>query len=100
MPPRRKFISFAQELVGAVETRFHRLFANAERGCSLLDAELLDHAHHEHHAEGFGQVVYGALQQLSNLAPCCGRLWIGLGREMRHGKLGVRPSKVVQCIQR
>jgi hypothetical protein len=41
----------AHELRGAVQARFQRLFAKPQRAGRLLDAELLDHAHHEHHTE-------------------------------------------------
>ena len=75
----------AHELPGTVQARFHRLFAKAERTGGLLDAELLDHAQHEHHTEQLGQVVDRTLQQVTHLAPGGGPLRIELRGEMRHG---------------
>src|SRR5215218_7544020 len=66
----------AQQPACAMEARLHRLRKYAEVFGGLVDAHLLDVAHHEHDAEGVRKIVDRALKQPADLGPRRRALWI------------------------
>jgi len=63
---------FLQQVAGSKIARADRGIRNTERGCDILDAELLDCAHYKNRPVTFGQRADMRLEELAHLAVLCG----------------------------